>query len=120
MISSDKREKLLEFQDKKFNLGGLVELDVARSKDEIVNTSSTATQEHLLRLQLEELKSNWEGKRVPSEGVSAIQFEIVTHQRDGQEKEAKKLASLDKIQAFLDDSMQKASLIAGSRYAKRL
>jgi hypothetical protein len=37
-----------------------------------------------------------------------------------QDKDAHKLVGLEQIQAVLDESMQTASLITGSRYVKRL
>ena len=110
MTSNDKRACLMVLEGKQFSLGGLVELDVASRADEIVSTSITATQEHSLGTQLEELQQSW----------AKCDFDVVAHQREGPGKDAYKLASLEVVQALLDDSMQTASLIAGSRYAKRL
>jgi dynein heavy chain len=63
-----------------------------------------------LRTELDQLTTSW----------AKYEFEVVPHQRDGQDRDAFKLAGLEQVQALLDDSMQIAGLITGSRYAKRL
>jgi hypothetical protein len=91
---------------KRFTLGELVDLGVAHWADEIVNISVTATQEFNLQTQLDQLTQTW----------AKLNFDVVRHG----DKDAYKLTGLDQVQLVLDESMQSASLIAGSRYAKRL
>ena len=94
----------------------MVNLNVAKYADEIVNISVTATQESDLQSRLEALNSQWRQEA----------FDVVKHQpaskQDTDYKEAFKLAgkSITEIQAALDESLQASSLIVGSRYVKRL
>ena len=66
----------------------------------------TATQEHLLREQLDALAATWR----------ATDFELAQYK----DKDAMILISIDKVQTVLDESMQLCSAINGSRYVKRL
>ena len=79
---------------------------MAEHADEVVNISVTATQEHLLRSQLEALANRWK----------QTDFDLAQYK----EKDALILINVDKVQAVLDESMQIASAINGSRYVKRL
>ena len=111
-------------EQKQFSLGDLVNLNVAKYADEIVNISVTATQESDLRKSLGSLAAQWQKET----------FVLVKHQRkivndnsdknkvssSSIDKEAYKLDGVDAIQAALDESLQTSSLIVGSRYVKRL
>jgi hypothetical protein len=57
------------FETKQFTLGELIELDVAKYQDIIVNISVTATQEHNIFAQLEALKNTWH----------KLDFDVVNH-----------------------------------------
>ena len=92
-------------EEKQFTLGDLVNLNVAKYADEIVNISVTATQESDLRKSLGSLAAQWQ-KEI---------FVLVKHQRkivnDNSDKnkvidkEAYKLDGVDAIQAALDESL---------------
>jgi len=93
-------------EDKQFSLGELVQLNVAEHCDEVVNISVTATQENLLRGQLDTLTMTWK----------TTDFELAQYK----DKDAMVLVGIDKVQTVLDESMQMCSSINGSRYVKRL
>jgi hypothetical protein len=92
-------------EQKQFSLGDLVNLNVAKYADEIVNISVTATQESDLRKSLGSLAAQWQKET----------FVLVKHQRkivnDNNDKnkvidkEAYKLDGVDAIQAALDESL---------------
>jgi dynein heavy chain len=95
-----------ELERKQFSLRDLVNFDVADQADEVVNISTTATQENILEDQLETLLFRWQ----------KLDFDVVKHQ----DKEAFKILNFEMIQNELDESMQISSSIVGSRYVKRL
>jgi hypothetical protein len=96
-------------EQKQFSLGDLVNLNVAKYADEIVNISVTATQESDLRKSLGSLAAQWQKET----------FVLVKHQRkivndnsdknkvssSSIDKEAYKLDGVDAIQAALDESL---------------
>jgi hypothetical protein len=70
-------------EERQFNLGILIDFNVAKYQEEVVAVSITATQEFNLRNQLEEIKQIW----------SVTEFDVIKHK----DKDALKLNSLDVI-----------------------
>ena len=99
---------ILDFplETKQFNLGQLIDFNVAEHQEEIINTSITASQEFNLRNQLDEIEVTWKN----------AEFKLARHK----DKDAFKLTELDVIQGILDESFTNISNIIGSRYVKRL
>ena len=46
-------------KDKQFKLGELIQLNVGDKEEEVVHISTTATQENLLKTELEKLQLEW-------------------------------------------------------------
>lgn len=97
----------MPLEERKFNLGQLIALNVALHQEEIINVSVTATQEFNLRNQIEEIRLVWAAK----------DFKLVKHK---DRSDAFKLAEIDDVVTALDESLTAVSNILGSRYVKRL
>ena len=93
-------------EERQFQLKQLIEFNVASKQEEIVHISVTATQEHNLRRQVDEIEH----------ALKTTEFEVIRHK----DKDAHKLASIDVTQATIDELLNNISDISGSRYVKRL
>lgn len=105
-IKAVMKQEEYPLEEKKFTLGELVNFDVADQADEIVNISTTATQENILRSQIVKLQEKWQ----------RLDFDVEGRGDGG----AFKILNFEFIQNELDDSMQISSSIVGSRYVLRL
>ena len=93
-------------EERQFRLGELIKFDVAAKQEEVVHISTTASQEHKLMTELNEIRAEW----------NQIEFDVVKHK----DKDAYKLQKIDQIVTVLDDSLSRVSDIQGNRYVKRL
>lgn len=94
-------------RDKQFKLGELIEFNVGDKEEEVVHISTTATQEHQLKADLDRLIETWNN------------MDFTVEKQDGAHSYYL-IRKWDVIIMELDDSLTTISDIQGSRYVKRL
>ena len=92
-------------ENKEFNLGTLIGLNVARFQEEIEDISTTASNEANLADEIQKISDIW----------AKQEFNIKLH-KEG----SPILCDLEDVQANLDESLTNINTIMGSRYVKRV
>lgn len=95
-----------DIQDPQFTLQSLIDLNVNQFQEDITATSTQASQEASLRMQLQTLEDTWR------------KIDFVTKQY--KDKDAFILDEIDEIFQSLDEGMATINMILGSRYVKPL
>ena len=100
----------IPLEERQFTLETLIDLNVAKYKEEVHNVSVTASQEYNLEQQLETIKRQWEKKG----------FETKMYLRELQREQITVITNSEQLFIDLDDTLSIINNIIGSRYARRL
>jgi len=96
-----------DINDDEFTLSKLISMNVAEHQEELLNVATTATQEHMLEQQINEVEQFWKERKIAAENYKGKKDSFI-------------LVEIEDLTTDLDEFLSTMSNILANRYVKNL